>query len=122
MSETDRTADSTTAMLDVLSGLVSEHPVLAQLVTELAPYAPALARLAKEQIEDLIETIQRKDFYAADLMLARRMTEAEMKALTDEARSRIVDLLARTAADTALLKEIALRAVIAVVTAGIGAL
>jgi hypothetical protein len=122
VSEADRTNDSTSAMLDVLRGLVSEHPVLAQLVAELAPYAPALARMAKEQIEDLVETIQRKDFYAADLMLARQMTEAEMKTLTDEARTRIVDLLARTAADTALLKEIALRAVIALVTVGIGAL
>jgi hypothetical protein len=122
VSETSRTNDTTTAMLDVLTGLVSEHPVLAQLVAELAAYAPALARMAKEQIEDLIETIQRKDFYAADLILARQMTEAEMKALTDESRDRIVNLLARTAADTALLKEIALRAVITLVTVGIGAL
>jgi hypothetical protein len=119
---TESTESTSTGVLDVLKGILTEHPTLAALVAELAPYAPALSRMVKEEVEDLIETIQRKDWYAADQAIAAKMTEAEMHALTEEGRNRIVELLAKTASDTALLKEIALRLAIALATAGVGAL
>jgi hypothetical protein len=108
-----------TSPLDVFKDLLTTYPALAGLVAELAPYAPALTRMVQAEISDLIENIQCKDWYAADLVLSNKMTEAEMVALTSEGRERITALIAKTAADAALLKEVLLRAVIALVTTGV---
>jgi hypothetical protein len=110
---------TTTSPLDIIKELLTTYPALAGLVTELAPYAPALSRMVQAEISDLIENLQAKDWYAADLVLARKMTVAEMKSLTSESRDRIAALLAKTAADAALLKEVLFRAVIALVTTGV---
>jgi len=95
---------------------------LAPFLDALAPYLPALARMAEGEIELFIQSVLRNEWPEADAVAVSAMTSEERDALCAEGASLAFHAAMKQIEDVKVAKEVALRLLIAAGTVAIGLL